>query len=116
LRYLQLAVGIALIAFSALVNVLITIPLAAGMLFVLDGLGVFDRLASSKGGSDGTLSQLDLTILELMSQGKQMSEVSASTGVAPQIIEQKKGALASKGLVTPDGFLTEKGFEALKKK
>lgn len=114
LRRVQLAVGIALVAFSALLNVFVAVPLAAGILFILDGFGVFDSV--SRGEKEGRLSKLELTMLELMSQGKQMQEVATSTGVSPQILEQKRGALASMGLVTQDGFLTEKGFEALKRR
>jgi hypothetical protein len=59
------------------------------------------------------LSDLELTVLRYLSQGKNASEVSNITGVANSTISEKITVLRTRGYITDKNTLTEKGFEAL---
>jgi membrane-bound ClpP family serine protease len=62
-----------------------------------------------------TLSDLELTILRYLSQGKTEREISNTTGVAHSTISEKVAILRARGYITPEkNTLTEKGFEALR--
>ena len=58
-------------------------------------------------------SELDLSILRLLSQGKNEGEIASVTGVALPIISQKITKLYVEGYITENRALTEKGFEAV---
>src|SRR5437899_1549298 len=59
------------------------------------------------------LSDLELTVLRYLSQGKNASGISNITGVANSTILEKITVLRSRGYITDKNTLTEKGFEAL---
>ncbi len=60
------------------------------------------------------LSELELSILRSLSQGRSEEEIAASTGVAPSIVSEKVAKLQSMGYITDKHALTERGFEALR--
>jgi len=62
-----------------------------------------------------TLSDLEITILRYLSEGKEAREISKLTGVAHQTISEKLAKLNGEGYITEKHALTEKGFEALRR-
>jgi hypothetical protein len=58
-------------------------------------------------------SELDLTVLRLLSQGRNEGEIASVTGVALPIISEKITELYVEGYITEKRALTEKGFEAV---
>ena len=62
-----------------------------------------------------TLSDLEITILRYLSEGKDAREISKLTGVAHPTISEKLAKLYGEGYITEKHALTEKGFEALRR-
>jgi DNA-binding CsgD family transcriptional regulator len=60
-----------------------------------------------------TLSELEVSILRLLSQGKTDAEMATATGVSTAIISEKVTKLYAEGYITEKRALTEKGFEAV---
>ncbi|MDA4114022.1 MAG: hypothetical protein OK474_08250 [Thaumarchaeota archaeon] len=60
------------------------------------------------------LSELDLSILQLLSQGRNEGEIASVTGVALPIISEKIARLYIGGFITEKRALTERGFEAVR--
>ena len=60
------------------------------------------------------LSELELSVLRLLSQGKNEGEIAQGTGVSRPIVSEKVAKLRSEGYITDTHALTEKGFEALR--
>jgi hypothetical protein len=58
-------------------------------------------------------SELDLSVLRLLSQGRNEGEIASATGVALPIISEKVTKLYVGGYITENRALTEKGFEAV---
>jgi hypothetical protein len=58
-------------------------------------------------------SELDLSVLRLLSQGRNEGEIASATGVALPIISEKVTKLYVEGYITENRALTEKGFEAV---
>jgi hypothetical protein len=59
------------------------------------------------------LSELELSVLRLLSQGKNEGEIANATGVALPIVSEKVMKLYIEGYTTEKHALTEKGFEAV---
>ena len=58
-------------------------------------------------------SELDLSVLRFLSQGRNEREIANMTGVALPIISEKMTKLYVEGYITEKRALTEKGFEAV---
>ncbi len=90
-----------------LIVVIPSLSMIAGVVLFLDGIGAFTRGAEQK-----TLSQLEMTILRMLSQGSKIESISTATGVSALVIEQKIRELQKEGYLSADK-LTEKGYNAL---
>ena len=62
----------------------------------------------------GALSELELSILRLLSRGKNEEEIARGTGVSRPIVSEKMTKLHNEGYITGTHALTEKGFVALR--
>ena len=69
---------------------------------------------SSIGVGYDVLSDLELSVLRLLYQGKNEEEITRTTGVACPIIADKIRRLYELGYITDKNALTEKGYEALR--
>lgn len=112
--YTGLALVVLGIIFTgSLVFGIIFIMLIVGVLLLFHGFGVlWDTPGKAKAGS-ARFGPLDRTILEMVSQGKSQDEIARVSGVSPQLVAEKAGALAAEGYIK-DNYLTEKGFEAVR--
>jgi membrane-bound ClpP family serine protease len=61
-----------------------------------------------------TLSELELSVLRLLSQGKSEDEIATSTGVEKSVVSEKIAKLQSQDYITDKHTLTVKGLEALR--
>lgn len=89
-----------------LIVVLPSLSIVAGMVLFLDGIGAFGEKAKRN------LTQLEMTILRMVSEGSKVESISGSTGVSAIVIQQKIQELHRKGYLSGEK-LTEKGYEIL---
>lgn len=90
-----------------LIVVIPSLSMIAGVVLFLDGIGAFARESEQK-----TLSQLEMTILRMLSQGSKIESIATATGVSALVIEQKIRELQKEGYLSADK-LTEKGYNAI---
>jgi len=119
----QVAVGLVLIVLSVLfflsaaglILVGIDALVSAGIVLLVLGFNVPERLGGSKPKSSAQthLSELDVLVLQMVSQNKTQDDITRSTGVAPAILADKWSSLTSSGYISGN-YLTEKGFDALR--
>jgi len=110
-----LIVFIVVIFYKLLVLSLIVVLLTVGLVILLDGIGYFSSAeATSNPPKARALTALDITILGMIAQNKNQDEIAKSTGVSPGTVAEKTATLSAGGYLAGN-FLTEKGFEAVKK-
>ena len=117
----QVIIGAVIIAlcivffYTVAVLFLLDALVAIGIVFLLLGLGVVGGQsgAVTPVAKGGRLSELDLAVIEMISQGKSQEEIAKSTGVSPATLSEKCASLTSAGYIS-GSFLTEKGFETLR--
>lgn len=99
------------------------ILIGAGVLGIIVGLAVTSL--SSGGGTQaqsGTregsprLSDLGRATLQYLSEKKNPAEIAELTKVEPAVVAEKIANLQSGGFISQEGYLTEKGFEALQRR
>jgi DNA-binding CsgD family transcriptional regulator len=121
LPFSMAAVGILLTRTGALV--LFGAMVVIGVALIVNGAVSDDRAiivrevdkAVGKRVAYDTLSELDLTILRLLSQKKNAKQISEITRVDHHVISKKILRLRMEGYITEKDELTEKGFEALRR-
>lgn len=112
--YRKLALAVLFLVSAALFgsdSIFLTILLTAGILLLLDSMGVLNAKVSG-GAPKVRLGALDLAILRMAAQHRDKASMASETGVSPAVVAEKMTNLEAKGYVQGDG-LTERGFEAL---
>jgi len=120
----EVVIGLAIIVLSViffypvlllpLVDLMIAL-LIIGFVLLVDGYGGLAALRSAPSPKEKAvpLSGLDLTVLQMMSEGKNQDDIAKATGVSPAILSDKVALLVTSGYVS-GSYLTEKGFETLR--
>jgi DNA-binding CsgD family transcriptional regulator len=88
-----------------------------GVIVIIEG-SMTERIvavpATAAMGRVVAMTSLDLTILQLISEGKSAREISRITGVSRHEVEQRMSILRSEGYLTRDHHLTASGYDAIK--
>lgn len=107
---------LSIILFASIAILLLVDALVAiGVFLLIFGLGVPEKLGRD-GGRDSKraeLTELDVIVLQSLSQNKSQDEIARSTGVSPIVLSEKCAALMAAGYISGT-YLTEKGFDALR--
>jgi hypothetical protein len=59
------------------------------------------------------LGQLELAILKSLSERRTLEEVARITKVEPNLLGEKIAEMQIRGYISPEGFLTKKGLQAV---
>jgi hypothetical protein len=99
---------------AILILTVLEVLIVLGVVFLAFGFEVFGKMSAGpgRGSRRDSLTALDRTILEMVSEKKGKDEIANATGVSTATISQKWTALATGGYVS-ENQLTEKGYEAL---